>query len=311
MTSTRRRRSARAGRPPMYSIGRSPVARREHRQQFWRAIAAGASSEDAGRIAGVSPAVGTRWFRQGGGMPTSKLAALSGRYLSFSEREEIALLRAKEWGVRAIARRLGRSPSTISRELRRNAATRNGGLEYRASTGRLDLMSCQPCRVVPSVGSARPVNSTSDRSHSTSARSQVQVSPCALARKIHGSRRRAAAAARRERLLKPGEEICTLPFPEARQLSHPPPHGTGSLLACGTPSSDHSGAPRWKDSRNCRCLSGIWPRISAIKASRVRTSASSVTECSIMPTRPRLNSSVNSRRTGATRLNRGRWWLMR
>ena len=51
-------------------------------------------------------------------MPTIKLAALSGRYLSFSEREEIALLRAKEWGVRRIARRLGRSPSTISRELR-------------------------------------------------------------------------------------------------------------------------------------------------------------------------------------------------
>ena len=59
MTSTRRRRSARAGRPPMYSRGRPPVARREHQQQFWRARAAGASSEDAGKIARVSPAVGT------------------------------------------------------------------------------------------------------------------------------------------------------------------------------------------------------------------------------------------------------------
>ena len=37
-------------------------------------------------------------------------------------------------GVRAIARRLARAPSTISRELRRNAATRSGGLEYRATT---------------------------------------------------------------------------------------------------------------------------------------------------------------------------------
>jgi IS30 family transposase len=59
---------------------------------------------------------------------------LSGRYLAFAEREEIAILRVQEHGVRAIARKLGRAPSTISRELRRNAATRSGGLEYRATT---------------------------------------------------------------------------------------------------------------------------------------------------------------------------------
>jgi IS30 family transposase len=62
------------------------------------------------------------------------MAPLSGRYLSFAEREEIALLRAQRLGVRAIARRVGRSPSTISRELRRNAGTRSGSLTYRAST---------------------------------------------------------------------------------------------------------------------------------------------------------------------------------
>ncbi|MDQ6731398.1 MAG: helix-turn-helix domain-containing protein, partial [Actinomycetota bacterium] len=66
-------------------------------------------------------------------MPTVTLAPLWGRYLSFAEREEIALLRAQGAGVREIARRVGRSPSTISRELRRNVATRNGKLEYRAS----------------------------------------------------------------------------------------------------------------------------------------------------------------------------------
>jgi len=53
--------------------------------------------------------------------------------LSFAEREELALLKAQRFGVREIARRLSRSPSTISRELRRNAATRGGQLEYRAS----------------------------------------------------------------------------------------------------------------------------------------------------------------------------------
>ena len=58
---------------------------------------------------------------------------VSGRYLSFAEREEIAILRAQDVGVRAIARRIGRAPSTISRELRRNASTRSYTLDYRAS----------------------------------------------------------------------------------------------------------------------------------------------------------------------------------
>jgi IS30 family transposase len=118
----------------MRSPGRPPVARREDRQRFWAAVSRGLPSEDAGVAAGVSPAVGVRWFRQGGGMRTVSRAPLSGRYLSFAEREEIAILAARGCGVREIARRAGRPPSTISRELRRNAATRGGCLSYRAST---------------------------------------------------------------------------------------------------------------------------------------------------------------------------------
>jgi IS30 family transposase len=64
---------------------------------------------------------------------------LSGRYLSFAEREEVALLRAQGYSTREVALRLGRAASTISRELRRNAATRSGGLEYRATTARASL----------------------------------------------------------------------------------------------------------------------------------------------------------------------------
>jgi len=82
----------------------------------------------------VSPAVGARWFRESGGMTPLPFGPVSGRYLSFVEREEIALLHARGCGVREIARQLGRSPSTISRELRRNAATRSGNLDYRAIT---------------------------------------------------------------------------------------------------------------------------------------------------------------------------------
>ena len=121
METRKRRRSDRALRPPMRSPGRPPGWRREHRQQFWKAITRGSSSEAAAAEAGVSPAVGARWFCQGGGMPTLSPAPLSGRYLSFREREEIAILHAQDHSVREIARRLGRPPSTISRELRRNA----------------------------------------------------------------------------------------------------------------------------------------------------------------------------------------------
>jgi IS30 family transposase len=59
-------------------------------------------------------------------------ASLSTRYLALAEREEIAILKAKDCGVREIARQVGRHPSTISRELRRNAATRSDSSGYRA-----------------------------------------------------------------------------------------------------------------------------------------------------------------------------------
>src|SRR5207248_1320293 len=128
----------RAGRAKLRSPGRPSVRRHEKQRRFWAAIATGHSSEDAAVSAGVSPAVGTRWFREAGGMAASHLMPsappLSGRYLSFTEREQIALSRVQGHGVREIARRLARAPSTISRELRRNAATRSGGLEYRATT---------------------------------------------------------------------------------------------------------------------------------------------------------------------------------
>src|SRR6266540_43464 len=108
MGAGKRQQAIRAMRGKMWSPGRPSVAQREDRQRFWRAIAAGCSSEDAAAAAGVSQAVGSRWFRDGGGMPPISLAPLSGRYLSFAEREEIAILHAQRVGVRGIARRLGR-----------------------------------------------------------------------------------------------------------------------------------------------------------------------------------------------------------
>ena len=124
-------RADRALRPPMRSPGRPEPARAVERE-FWRLVATGITSAEAALKVGVSVPVGARWFRHAGGMTPLSLDAPSGRYLSFEEREEIALLRAKDKGVREIARELGRDPGTISRELRRNAATRSGKQEYRA-----------------------------------------------------------------------------------------------------------------------------------------------------------------------------------
>lgn len=120
------------GRAPLRSPG-APSHPRAREREFWAKISTGLLPTEAGVAIGVAPVVGSRWFRQSGGMSPYSWPAPSGRYLSLPEREEIAILKATGVGVRAIARALGRSPSTISRELRRNAATRGGKLDYRAS----------------------------------------------------------------------------------------------------------------------------------------------------------------------------------
>ena len=134
MNVRERQQAARELRGQMWSPGRPSTPRREDRVRFWQAIAQGVATDDAAVEAGVSSAVGARWFRHAGGMRPILLAPVSGRYLSYAERENIAMWRAQGVGVREIARRLGRSPSTVSRELRRNASTRTYRLEYRAST---------------------------------------------------------------------------------------------------------------------------------------------------------------------------------
>lgn len=133
------------GRSAMISPG-APKTRRSVEREFWKRVTRGDSSDEAAEFVGVSSVVGSRWFRQGGGMPTITLTEPGGRYLSFEEREEIALLRAQDYGVREVARRLGRDPATISRELRRNAATRGGKLQYRASVAqwKAELVARRP-----------------------------------------------------------------------------------------------------------------------------------------------------------------------
>ncbi len=101
-------------------------------QPFWAALQRGAFITDAAAEVGTYRKKGTRWVAAAGGVRPRRGRDLKGRCLSFSEREEIALASARGESVRGIARQLGRAPSTVSRELRRNADRRGGG--YRATT---------------------------------------------------------------------------------------------------------------------------------------------------------------------------------
>jgi len=143
----RRQQAAdRAVRPKLRSPGH-PKFQRPVESAFWDEIAKGLLPTEAAAVVGVSQPVGQRWFHNAGGMPPFNLEQQSsGRYLSFAEREEIALLKAQSMGVREIARRIGRDAGTVSRELRRNAATRGGTLDYRASVAqwKADLAARRP-----------------------------------------------------------------------------------------------------------------------------------------------------------------------
>jgi transposase len=103
----------------------------ENVQVFWAALQRGGFITDAAEAVGRYRKQGTRWVAVNGGVRPRRGRTLQGRYLCFGEREEIALGRAGGESMRSIAKRLGRSPSTICRELSRN---RENGGRYRATT---------------------------------------------------------------------------------------------------------------------------------------------------------------------------------
>jgi IS30 family transposase len=100
-------------------------------QVFWAALQAGEFITAAAARAGTYREKGYRWIVAAGGVRPRRGRHLAGRYLSFGEREEIALGRARGESLRTIAARLGRAASTVSRELRRNG---DGGDGYRATS---------------------------------------------------------------------------------------------------------------------------------------------------------------------------------
>jgi IS30 family transposase len=104
--------------------------RLEIEDEYWRLILGGIGTVDACRRIGIGRKTGYRWRAELGGVPPTRVAdgVRGKRYLSLFERQRIATLRGQGIGVREIARRLDRSPSTISRELCRNVAEHDGGI---------------------------------------------------------------------------------------------------------------------------------------------------------------------------------------
>lgn len=103
-------------------------------RSFWELVARGLSTEDAAAVVGVSATCGLEWFRTFGGV-NPQLCEPKGVVrprLSIAEREEIMIGTRRGESIRSIARRLGRAPSTIMREIYLNGRCRDAPGRYRA-----------------------------------------------------------------------------------------------------------------------------------------------------------------------------------
>lgn len=98
--------------------------------ELWDLREAGRTGEEIAVLLGWKKSAVFAHLEEHGGIRPRWGRNLSGRSLTFEERQEIMLWKAQHLSIREIGRRLGRSHSTISRELRRNVMPRNG---YRAT----------------------------------------------------------------------------------------------------------------------------------------------------------------------------------
>jgi IS30 family transposase len=111
--------------------------------RFWEGVRSGLGVQEAGVAAGVGPATAYAWFKVAGGVTSNGPRPAGGRYLSVAEREEIAVGLAAGESLRVIAGRLGRAPSTVSREVRRNSRGR-GTYRALAAQGQAQWRAVRP-----------------------------------------------------------------------------------------------------------------------------------------------------------------------
>ncbi|MGH2882360.1 MAG: IS30 family transposase, partial [Solirubrobacteraceae bacterium] len=105
----------------------------EKQQRYLQLIAQGVNNTEACRLVAINRKTGNRWrygrrVRNSAGalviyapVKITEAKPRSPRYLSEEERIQIADLRSAGVSVRRIAEQMGRAPSTISREIRRNS----------------------------------------------------------------------------------------------------------------------------------------------------------------------------------------------
>ena len=101
----------------------------ERELRYWELLSQGVGTIEACRLVGISRKTGYRWRAEMRGVLTKKPPTSSGRYLSLFERQRIASWHDRGATIREIARHVGRSPSTVSREMRRNARDLDEGYE--------------------------------------------------------------------------------------------------------------------------------------------------------------------------------------
>jgi IS30 family transposase len=92
--------------------------------EFWARVPACSSWSAAGIEVGVSDRVWKRWLAESGGVKPRLVEPT--RKLSYRERCRIEDLLDAQWTQAAIARDLGRHPSTISNEVRKHRRVRDG-----------------------------------------------------------------------------------------------------------------------------------------------------------------------------------------